>query len=189
MPRLPIDYSKTIMYKLVHKDDLDDVNIYVGHTTNFTERKRAHKTTCNNFKRKEYFFNVYRFIRDNGGWGEWEMLKIEDYPCKDVYEAKNRERYWIKELKPILNTNEPCRTEKEWRTANTQRLKEYNDKYKEENKEQYKKLYKKWYEINGDKKNERKREKVECDKCKNIVSRNYLTEHKKTLKCQNHGSQ
>ena len=42
MPKVPIDYSKTIMYKLVHKDDLDDVNVYVGHTTNYTERKREH---------------------------------------------------------------------------------------------------------------------------------------------------
>ena len=47
MPRLPIDYSRTIIYKLVHKDDLDDVNIYVGHTTDFTKRKNRHKVSCN----------------------------------------------------------------------------------------------------------------------------------------------
>ena len=34
MPKIPVDYSKTQIYKLVHKNDTDDQNIYVGHTTN-----------------------------------------------------------------------------------------------------------------------------------------------------------
>ena len=63
MPKVPIDYSKTIMYKLVHKDDLDDVNVYVGHTTNYTERKIAHKKCCNLPSNKEYNNKKYQFIK------------------------------------------------------------------------------------------------------------------------------
>ena len=38
MPRTPIDYSNTIIYKLRHKEDNENDNIYVGHTTDFTKR-------------------------------------------------------------------------------------------------------------------------------------------------------
>ena len=39
MPRTPIDYSKTLIYKLVKNDDYDNANVYVGSTTDFTRRK------------------------------------------------------------------------------------------------------------------------------------------------------
>ena len=48
MPRLPTDYSKSIIYKLVHKDDVNNEIIYVGSTTKFTIRKYDHKKNCNN---------------------------------------------------------------------------------------------------------------------------------------------
>jgi len=38
MPKKPIDYSKTIIYKFVCKD-LDVTEIYVGHSTNWKQRK------------------------------------------------------------------------------------------------------------------------------------------------------
>ena len=36
MPRKPIDYSKTIIYKIEHIDD--DSLVYVGYTTNWDKR-------------------------------------------------------------------------------------------------------------------------------------------------------
>ena len=230
MPRLPIDYSRTIIYKLVHKDDLDDVNIYVGHTTDFTKRKNCHKNNSMNVNREHYYLKVYNFIRENGGFENWEMLKIEDYPCKDVNEAKNRERYWMKELKPKLNTTEPLRTGKEYYEDNKERCKEYRKEHYEDNKEKIleqnkqwyeknkeerrkqineynqnnmenlKKKQKEWYENNKEKLREKHKqynddnrekrcEKVNCDKCGSEVSRHSLLRHKKSLKCQNHGSQ
>ena len=39
MPLTPIDYSKTQMYKLIHNDDINNENIYIGSTTNFRLRK------------------------------------------------------------------------------------------------------------------------------------------------------
>ena len=204
MPRLPIDYSRTIIYKLVHKDDLDDVNIYVGHTTDFTKRKNRHKDSCNLPSNKEYNQKKYQFIRANGGWNEWVMLKIEDYPCKDVYEATNRERYWFKELKSKLNTNEPGRTGKEYREDNKEKLREYDKMKYEKNREGILKKGKEWYKNNKEKTIERakewyennkeikleyQKEKVKCDKCGCEITRSCLLRHKKTKKCQNHVSQ
>jgi predicted GIY-YIG superfamily endonuclease len=40
MPRLSIDYTNTIIYKIQHTDK--EELIYVGYTTDFTKRKSAH---------------------------------------------------------------------------------------------------------------------------------------------------
>ena len=42
MPRLPIDYSKTIIYRIVCKNP-EIKDCYVGQTTDFTSRKSCHK--------------------------------------------------------------------------------------------------------------------------------------------------
>ena len=39
MPKVPIDYSNTIIYKLVNKEDYDNANVYIGSTANFTQRR------------------------------------------------------------------------------------------------------------------------------------------------------
>ena len=105
MPKQKIDYSKTEIYKLIHKDDINNENIYIGSTSNFIVRKCAHKSSCNNEKSKEYNIKVYQNIRDNGGWEEWSMLLVEKFPCVDKKEADVRERFWIDNFKSKLNTN------------------------------------------------------------------------------------
>jgi predicted GIY-YIG superfamily endonuclease len=71
------DYNNTVMYKLSHKDcDNNNNFIYVGHTTHFIERKAQHKSGCNNEKGKSYNRTVYKYISENGGWNEWDMILI-----------------------------------------------------------------------------------------------------------------
>jgi len=111
MPRVPIDYSKTVMYKLVC-NDLTIKDCYVGHTTHFVRRKSGHHSACTNPNAKQYHYKVYQFIRDHGGWDNWSMIQIEPFPCKDVNEARVRERYWIEKL-ATLNQTIPGRTQKE----------------------------------------------------------------------------
>ena len=95
MPKTPIDYSKTIIYKIVCKD-LSVKDLYVGHTTEFVRRKSNHRYICCNPEQKKHSLNVYQIIRDNGGWENWEMVEIEKYPCSDSNEARGRERFWYK---------------------------------------------------------------------------------------------
>ena len=45
MPKTEIDYSKSVIYKIVC-DDLNVKDCYVGSTTNFIKRKRHHKEAC-----------------------------------------------------------------------------------------------------------------------------------------------
>jgi len=70
MPKIPVDYSKTIIYRIEHIDD--DSLVYVGHTTNWDNRKCKHKDTCNNVKSKYYHLKVYQMIRENGGWNSFK---------------------------------------------------------------------------------------------------------------------
>jgi hypothetical protein len=51
MPRLPIDYSKTIIYKIVC-NDLSITGCYVGHSTDFTRRKQQNEFSCNDEKKR-----------------------------------------------------------------------------------------------------------------------------------------
>jgi hypothetical protein len=124
MTKKSIDYSKTIIYKIVCKD-LKVKDIYVGHTTDFTNRKYEHQRSCNNENRKSYNYQVYKFIRENGGWDNWEMILVEKYPCKDNFEARSPVRYWYETLKATLNARFPERKQKEWININQQKVKEY----------------------------------------------------------------
>lgn len=103
MPRLEIDYSKTIIYKLCCLDN-NVTDIYIGHTTNFRMRKSQHKSSCKTeSNKKTYNLKVYQCIRKNGGWDNWNMVQIEEYPCKNIREAGARETHWMKELNSTLN--------------------------------------------------------------------------------------
>ena len=82
MPKLPINYKNALIYKICCNDP-NITDIYIGSTTNFYQRTRAHKTSCNNPNGKSYNLHVYKFIRDNGGWKNWRMDLIEFYECNN----------------------------------------------------------------------------------------------------------
>jgi hypothetical protein len=103
MPKTPIDYSKTIIYKLVHNEDYDNANIYIGSTTDFVKRKNNHKNCCHNEKQKGYKDKKYQYIRDNGGWDNWNMIEVEKHNCNDGNEARAREEYWRCHFNSQLN--------------------------------------------------------------------------------------
>ena len=140
MPKNPIDYSKTQIYKWVCNDP--NINsCYVGHTTNWVKRKASHKERCNGEKTKKYHLQIYQIMRTNGGIENWNMILIEDFPCINRREAEKREQYWKDELKADMNTYRAYRTEEEmklqkyeqlkkWRIENPNKTKEYNMKYK-----------------------------------------------------------
>jgi hypothetical protein len=165
MPRLPIDYSKTLIYKLVC-NDLSITDSYVGHTTDFIRRKREHKTRCHNEKGKYYNTKVYATIRENGGWICWTMIEIEKYPCKDVNEACSKEREWFENLNSNLNTNYPQRSLSEYQQDNKEKINQYKEQYRENNKDKAR-LHSKIFEDKHKKERAIKRSetfKCECGK-------------------------
>jgi len=103
MPKTNIDYSKTVIYKIVCNDENVDY-LYIGSTTNFTKRKNCHKSCCNNINNKSYKQKKYVQIRENGGWENFKMIEVEKYPCNDNREAEARKEVIRLELKANMNT-------------------------------------------------------------------------------------
>jgi len=160
-----IDYVKTIIYKIYCKTETIK-ECYVGHTTNFKQRKIEHKYACCNPNSKSYNTKVYEFIRNNGGIDNWDFIEIEKFPCNSKIEAQMRENYWYFTLKANLNTISPSFDfEKERIRENRKRVvnqlnskfneierKAERQKYLEENKEQiinHKKEVRKIYNENN----------------------------------------
>lgn len=204
-----VNYKNTIIYKLCCRD-LNITEIYVGHTTKFNRRKNAHKSCCNNEKDKQYNTFPYKFIRANGGWDNWAMVKLCDYPCENITQACIQERRAIYRLNASLNSIKPYRSVdeqreynkeygKEYRVNNVEKSKEKRKEYYEQNKEQILEKAEEYYQINKEKIKEQKKEyyeqtkekilekaktKVNCPNCNQLLCKSTLLRHMRSNKCQ-----
>ena len=106
MPKTDIDYSNTIIYKITCKDPTIK-DVYVGHTTNFVQRKHAHKQSCINANALNYKCKLYETIRKTGGWNNWHMEIVSFFNCRDNYEARAKEQEYFVLLNATLNSIEP----------------------------------------------------------------------------------
>jgi hypothetical protein len=192
MPKIPMDYSKTIIYKIVC-NDLSIKECYVGHTINMTKRKCSHKSHCNNENDKAHNLKIYQIIRENSGWDNWSMLLVEKFPCKDKYEACKREREVYEELEAKLNTIRPHRTQEELKEERKEYEKQYREEHKEvkaekmkeyrqEHKEEYKEYHKQYSNQYYQEHKEKLKEKVECEYCSKLISKYNMSRHHKTCK-------
>ena len=143
MPRKPIDYSKTHFYKIVCKD-LSIKDCYVGHTTDFKRRKSEHKKFCKAERDKHYNLQIYKFIRETGGWENWEMILLQTENCENGMEARRKERYYKEQENATLNKNVPSRTFDEYLEENKERFKEYRQNYYAENIDTIKQKHKEY---------------------------------------------
>jgi hypothetical protein len=136
-----IDYSKTVIYKIVCKNE-DVKDVYVGSTTRFKERIREHKKWCINKIYKNYNLKIYQIIRANGGWDNWKIEEIIKQPCNDSAEAHAYERYYYELLNCNMNTRIPGRTKQEYDKNNKDKKKEYQRKYYQKQRERKAELQK-----------------------------------------------
>jgi hypothetical protein len=176
MPKKDMDYSKTIIYKICCKD-LNITDIYIGHTTNLVQRRYNHKSKCNNDKGENYNLSVYQFIRDNGGWDNWDIIEIDKCHCLDFEEARKVERNYIEKLNATLNSHVPGRTHKEYLQINKDYFANINKKYRDNHIEEIKNYMKYWREENKEKIKENKRKKITCE-CGCCVCIEVLNRHK-----------
>ena len=184
MPKLPMDYSKTIIYKIKHIDN--DSLVYVGHTTNWEQRKYRHKSVCYNEKGKAYNLKVYQVIRENGGWNAFKMIEVQKYPCEGRREAEKRECEVMKELKSSMNTYRSYITEeekqemvKEYKETNKERISERKKRYYENNKDKNKEQTKEYYENNKDIINQKHEEYRNKNKEKSMKNEEWNIKRKK----------
>jgi hypothetical protein len=205
-----IQYNKSTIYKLCCKD-ANITEIYIGSTTNFRLRKSQHKCFCNNEKCKQYDYKVYKFIRQNGGFNNWEMIEIEKVNATDKKDLHKNERRVIEELRPVLNCRIPCQTqkeyyienidkikeqkkeyrtknidifkerEKEYRAKNSDKIKEREKEYRAKNSDKIKEREKEYRAKNSDKIKEQNKEKIDCE-CGFNITKRHIVRHKKSQK-------
>jgi len=125
------DYSQGKIYKIISSEcDL----VYYGSTVQpLNKRFSIHKSK---FKRltnglTKQYCSSFKIIEK----GNSEIVLVENYPCQNKIELELREAEYIKN-NDCVNKIIPCRTIKEWREANREKILEQNKEYYQENKEQ-----------------------------------------------------
>jgi hypothetical protein len=159
------------MYEIHPKNNSDFV--YIGSTYDFDVRKSCHKSVCNNPKSRGYNCKVYKFIRENGGWNNFEINIFEECGELTEDEAHIREEYWKKVVNANLNSYRAYRT-KEQRA-------EYHAEYRANNKEIINVKNAEYHQINKEIISVKKAEKVICE-CGCVITRTGLARHRRTAK-------
>lgn len=147
MPKKTTDYSKCVIYKIQHleKNEL----LYVGHTTQFTCRKSAHKKNAEAEEGGKSHYKLYTMIRENGGWESFNMVIVTEYPCETKRQATTKEDEVMRELKATMN----ARHAGEFNYAvyaeeNRERLRRVSSEWRDKNKEEIANKKKDYYEKN-----------------------------------------
>lgn len=72
---------------------------YVGSSVNYNKRIRDHMNNCNNTKLKEYNFPIYKYIRENGGFGCFKFKVLETVmDVEDKFKLTTIEQKYINDF-------------------------------------------------------------------------------------------
>lgn len=149
-------------YEIKHKTN-HNLMTYIGSTNNLTLRRHRHKSNCTNSNGKNYNVPLYQYIREHGGWENWQMNLIyegEDY--KKMEQDLIRDNY-----DNLLNKVIPNRTTAQYHEDNKEHILEKKKEYREKKKDHL-------------------REKVPCPHCDKFSTRTHLARHQKTQYCINY---
>ena len=121
-------------------------------------RQSQHKTSCRASCKKQDSQYLYNAINAAGGWENWDIEIVEEYPCLNSIEANNREQYWINELQASLNvqikfdnTNNIA-YKKDWYFKNREKIRTHQGNYRIQKKKE-KEDYLAQFNINYDNEN------------------------------------
>ena len=134
---------KYIFYSIKSIDN--DEIIYVGTTTNYKKRMIQHKSRSKNENDKEYNKPLYIYIREQGGFNNFEFDIIEEVECDNKNEALVIENKYIEQYNCKCNKHKPGayhiaggkkEYDKLYQQANKQKKSEYDKQYYARKKEQ-----------------------------------------------------
>jgi len=141
-------YANSVVYKIVCLDPTV-TDLYVGSTTNLIRRKCEHKTRCNSPNNPKSNYLVYRCIRQNGGFDNWQFIVIRRYNnIKTKEELLRKERKHIVKLKATLNKTTPLQNHAEYYVKNKEKIIEQVKEYRLENLEKITERKKEYYQKN-----------------------------------------
>ena len=181
---MKVDYSKGFIYKICCLDP-NVKECYVGCSTDFKSRRQKHKEACCVEGRKGHHYKVYQFIRANGGWNNWRMVILHDFPCKSKRELEQEETRVMLELNSELNARVSYQTQERKREVEEKKNKTLREKIatNPEYKAKRDKQRRESREKNKDAINEKRRnEKVICEYCGSEIARGNLKRHQTEAK-------
>ena len=120
------------VYKLVCKD-VNFTEIYIGSSISLRNRRSKHKSDCSNVNSKSYNLPVYQYVRNSGGWANWELQVVEQFEFEFKFELVARERHHMETLHATLNACVPGRTPAGYRAENVDKIKIQKAGYRAEN--------------------------------------------------------
>jgi hypothetical protein len=102
--------TKTAGIYILYCKNLSVKDEYVGKSVDIYSRINNHKSDCNSEVKKKSDTRLYNFMRQHGGFKEWEFSVLEVCP-RDIIDKKEMSEWltqaeikWIKRLEPTLNT-------------------------------------------------------------------------------------
>tara|TARA_R110000744_G_scaffold37086_8_gene85291 strand:+ start:1539 stop:2084 length:546 start_codon:yes stop_codon:yes gene_type:complete len=119
--------------------DPNKEEIYVGSTKNIYRRAYNHYTSSSIPNNKEYNYKKNVYIRENGGWDNFQLIKLCDVNYSNPLELRMKEQEFIDILKPTLNDKRAYNSReymKIYRDSRKHIKKEHNKKYYLKNREQ-----------------------------------------------------
>ena len=148
--------TEVSFYKFVCKNP-DILFSYVGHTVSFRHRKFSHKSRCSNPNNKDYTMPLYKCVRENGGFDNWDMIEIHTQICKNKRDAERIETELMEQQQFKLNVQRAYVTEEqaaikqaEYKNKNREILNIKSSIYYEANKDIISNKSKEKYIINRD---------------------------------------
>lgn len=122
-------------------------DIYIGSTKDIKSRIAEHKYACYDTEHIKYRTPLYKFIRENGGFENWDYKVLNEVEYIDDIWRRKQEQCYIDCYKPSLNTHRAYisrgdmqekhkKHRREYYSANKETLNENHKIYYETNKEQ-----------------------------------------------------
>ena len=140
--------------------------IYIGSTCKkklsgrMTEHRSSYKKYLNG---KKKYYSVFKTMENK----DYDIILIEDYPCKSKDQLFARERYYTNEIECVNIRKNQGRClelgkkeydkerQKEYREKNVDKIKDYHKEYNKENAGRIKIKYKEYRDKNEDKRYEK----------------------------------
>tara|TARA_R110001583_G_scaffold36760_1_gene120833 strand:- start:327 stop:782 length:456 start_codon:yes stop_codon:yes gene_type:complete len=105
-----IDYSNACIYKIQCKDP-SVIPVYVGSTTDIRKRRNTHRSDCQVVSGDKYDRRQYQFIREHGGFDNWELIKLADIDdCMGDMQLRMLEQEYMDAEDSILNIQRACKS-------------------------------------------------------------------------------
>lgn len=160
---------------------------YIGSTVNVLSKRMAtHRGHYKAYKDSKYH-NVSSFIILQYDDAKIELL--ETFKCETKNELEKREGELIREYRDsCVNMFIPCRTAKEYREDNNDKIVERRKKYYEDNQDNVLERSKKYYKDNKAKISEQQKTSINCI-CGSITSNTNKLRHERSQKHINFTSQ